>query len=54
MSPLKNKLSLKTLGLVYPYEYDFKCHYNSIVPGHLNYFFLNKFNKLKKKLFPVC
>ena len=35
MSPLKNKLSLKTFGLVYPFEYDFKCHYNTIAPGHL-------------------
>ena len=26
MSSLKNKLSLKTFGLVYPFEYDFKCH----------------------------
>ena len=35
MSPLENKLSLKTVGLVYPFEYDFKCHYNTIAPGHL-------------------
>ena len=35
MSSLKNKLSLKTFGLVYPFEYDFKCHYNTIAPGHL-------------------
>ena len=35
MSPLENKLSLKTFGLVYPFEYDFKCHYNTIAPGHL-------------------
>ena len=33
MSSLKNKL--KTFGLVYPFEYDFKCHYNTIAPGHL-------------------
>ena len=26
MSPLENKLSLKIFGLVYPFEYDFKCH----------------------------
>ena len=31
MSSLKNKLSLKTFGLVYPFEYDFKCHYNTIL-----------------------
>ena len=36
MSSLKNKLSLKTFGLVYPFEYDFKCYYNTIAPGHLN------------------
>ena len=35
MSCLKNKLPLKTFGLVYPFEYDFKCHYNTIAPGHL-------------------
>ena len=35
MSSLKNKLSLNTFGLVYPFEYDFKCHYNTIAPGHL-------------------
>ena len=35
MSSFKNKLSLKTFGLVYPFEYDFKCHYNTIAPGHL-------------------
>ena len=35
MSSLKNKLSLKTFGLVYSFEYDFKCHYNTISPGHL-------------------
>ena len=33
MSSLKNKLSLKTFGLVYPFGYDFKCHYNTIAPG---------------------
>ena len=33
MSSLKNKLSLKTFGLVYPFKYDFKCHYNTIAPG---------------------
>ena len=31
MSSLKNKLSLKSFGLVY----GFKCHYNTIAPGHL-------------------
>ena len=35
MFPLENKLFLKTFGLVYPFEYDFKCHYNTISPGHL-------------------
>ena len=35
MSSLKNKLSVKSFGLVYPFEYDFKCHYNTIAPGHL-------------------
>ena len=35
MSSLKNKLSLKTFGLVYPFEYDFEGHYNTIAPGHL-------------------
>ena len=35
MSPLQNKLSLKTFELVYPFEYNFKCHYNTIAPGHL-------------------
>ena len=39
MSPLENKLSLKTFGLVYPFEYDFKCHYNTIAPGHLKAFY---------------
>ena len=50
MSYLKNKLSLKTFGLEYSFEYDFKCHYNTIAPGQLipyssvrvNYTFLNK------------
>ena len=28
---LKNKN--KTFGLVYPFENDFKCHYNTIAPG---------------------
>ena len=40
MSSLKNKLSLKTFGLVYLFEYDFKCHYNRIAPGHLRDFYL--------------
>ena len=35
MSPLKHKLSLETLGLVYPFKYDFKCQYNTISPYHL-------------------
>ena len=35
MSPLQNKISLKTFGLVYPFEYNFKCHYSTIAPGHL-------------------
>ena len=35
MSSLQNKLSLKTFGLVYLFEYDFKCLYNTIAPGHL-------------------
>ena len=42
MSSLENKLSLKTFGLVCPFEYDFKCHYITIVPGHLIHFFLSK------------
>ena len=32
MSSLKNNLSLKTFGLLYPFEYDFKCNYNTIYP----------------------
>ena len=28
MPSLKNKLSLKTFGLVYPFEYDFTGHLN--------------------------
>ena len=35
MSSLKNKLSLKTFGLVYSFKYDFKCHYNTIAPDNL-------------------
>ena len=35
MSSLKNKQSLKTFGLVCPFEYDFMCHYNTIAPGNL-------------------
>ena len=38
MSFLKNKLSIKTFGLVNPFEYDFKCHYNTIGPGHLIFY----------------
>ena len=33
MFSLKNKPSLKTFGLVYSFEYDFKCHYSTIAPG---------------------
>ena len=44
MSSLKNKLPLKTFGLVYPFEIDFKCHNNTIAPGHLIY--KKKFLKL--------
>ena len=39
MSSLNNKLSLKTFELVYPYEYDFKSHYNTIDPGQIKQFF---------------
>ena len=48
MSSLKNKLSLKTFGLVYPFGYDFKCHYYTIVTLNLN-FLVNKLyrNKIK-------
>ena len=44
---LENNLSLKTF--VYPFEYDFKSHYNIIAPGHLllkrllYFFYKNKF-----------
>ena len=37
MFSLKNKLALKTFG--YLFEYDFKCHYNTIAPGHLIFYF---------------
>ena len=40
MSPLENKLSFKIFGLVYSFEYDFKCHYNTIAPVHLMPFFI--------------
>ena len=36
MSSLKNKLSLKTFGLVYPFKYDFKCNNSTIAPDRLN------------------
>ena len=49
MSPLENKLSLKTFGLVYPFEYDFKCHYNTIAPGHLNQ--KKNLKNIEKKMF---
>ena len=40
MSSLKNKLSqtIKNFGLVYPFEYEFKCHYNTIAKCHLSIF----------------
>ena len=36
MSPLENKLSFKIFGLLYPFEYDFKCSYNTIAHVTLN------------------
>ena len=35
MYHLQNKLLLNTFGLVYLFEYDFKCYYKKIAPGHL-------------------